>query len=149
MQRFGNTRAGQQPSLRRFCIPLAGCIIAKHHKKNQWVVWRMEALISLIFYLPQDVETPSAISDIVERIKATWEQDSWASTMVYWPSGEADTVWQRLPISADRMETGESVKYNQVDSDELTCWKIERFSNQPKDLISTTFFSFVRIHWKV
>lgn len=94
------------------------------------------------------MEAPPAVSNIVKTIKVTWEQDSWASTMVYWPSGEADTVWQRLPISAGRMETGESVKYNQVDSDELTCWKIERFSNQPKDLISTTFFSFVWIHWK-
>lgn len=95
------------------------------------------------------MEAPSAVSDTWERIEAAGGTETAASRMVYWPSWEADIMWRRLPVSADVLETGESVKYSQVDSDELTYWTIERFSNQPKDLISTTFFSFVQIHWKV
>lgn len=97
----------------------------------------------------QDSEAPSAVSATWERTEAAGGTETAASQTVYWPSCEADIMWQRLPISADTLQTGESVKNNQVDSDELTYWKIERFSNQPKDLISTTFFSFVQIHWKV
>ncbi|RMC05132.1 hypothetical protein DUI87_18314 [Hirundo rustica rustica] len=33
--------------------------------------------------MPQDMEAPPAVSNIVKTIKVTWEQDSWASTMVY------------------------------------------------------------------
>lgn len=94
------------------------------------------------------MEAPFAVTNTWGRMGVSGGGGGPSPPLICWPSREADTQWQQLPISADTLGTGESVKYNQVDSDELTHWKIERFSNRPKDLISTTFFSFVQIHWK-
>lgn len=93
------------------------------------------------------MEAPSAISKAWGRVEVAGDRNHglWNGLLTFLGGRYHVT---RLPISADLLETGESVKYNQVDSDELTHWAIERFSNQPKDLIST-FFSFVQIHWKV